>query len=238
MPRPRKPPATQVEKLGRRGIVAFEIDGILARLTKAQSLDWDKHTRAIDAVAILVPLMQQVRTRMRDKRQTADGAMPGYGKKPVALSEQYQRLAGLPRRWFNSSEQMHAALAKRTGYSVTGGMWAGLQVRGSGRNDAIADFAGKSIGRGHSKIIPKNHRKPVLVNDPQIVRNSQKAGAVLFFHKVHVLEPRPSEVRAVGLAVAEYYGTAVTFLFASDSVTLQGGDLDTMNAVRAALWSK
>lgn len=238
MPRPRKPPATPVEKLGRRGIVAFEIDGILARLTKSQSLDLEKHTRSIDAVAAATALMQRVRQRLRDERRTADGAMPGYGKKPVALSEQYQRLAGLPRRWFNSSEQMHAALPNRTGYSVTGAMWAGLQVRGTGRNDAIADFAGRSVGRGHSKIIPRNRRKPILMNEPQIVRNSQKAGAILYFHRVNILEPTMSEAQAVGFAVADHYGSAVTFVLSSDSVPLSGGDARTFEAVRSALWSR
>lgn len=238
MPRPRKPPATQVENLGRRGIVAFEIDGILARLTKAQSLDLERHTRAIDAVAIGAALMQRVRERVRDERRTADGAMPGYGRRAVALSEQYQRLAGLPRRWYGSSEQMHQALGRMLGYSVTGGMWQGLQVRGSGAGGAVADFAGSSIGRGTSKVLRRGKGRTVMTVEPRVVRNSQKAGGILFHHGIHVLEPTQGEADALGNAVAEYYGSAVTFALGGDSVALSGGDARTIAAVRAALWSK
>jgi len=184
------------ERLTKRGIVYVETNGILARLTKAQSKDVQKAWRPARAVALAVPLAREIRARVRDRRRTADGPIPRYGSRPVLLSQTYATAAQLGQRYWRSSIDMHDALPQHRGYYVTGEMWAGMQVRGSGRG-AIIDFQGSSQGRGmHGK--------------PRLVRNQIKANAILRAQGVNVTEHTPKEARDVTVAlrsglVAAYY---------------------------------
>ncbi len=195
----RRPKMTQSQRLAKRGIVHVEAGDVLARLTQAQSKDIDKAWRPIRAVALAVPLAQAMRTRVRDRRLTADGPIPRYGSRPVLLSQTYASAAKLGRRYWRSSIDMHDALPQHRGYYVTGKMWGGLQVRGSGRA-AIVDFAGSSPGRG-------KHGKPANV------RNQVKANAILRAHGVNVVEPNGRERADSAIALrsrlaATYYDLA------------------------------
>ncbi len=187
---------TRAERLSRQGVAFVEVDGVLARLTKAQSADVSKFARAVDAVALAAPLAVRMRERVRERRQPAAGELPGYGSAAVMLSEQYAQRAGLSSQWWRSSDAMHAALGQGRGYHVTGGMWAGLQVRGSGKASAVIDFGGSSIGRGQVKIVRLRYGRTIARVLPVMVRNSQKAGGIYLHHKINVVEPTMAEVEA------------------------------------------
>ncbi len=227
---------TQAQRLSRQGVAFVEVDGLLARLTKRQSVDPGRYLRAVDVVSLAVPLAARMRDRVRDEQRPAVGTMPAYGRAPVALSETYARQAGLASQWWRSSADMHAALGHAKGYHVTGGMWGGLQVRGSGSASAIIDFGGSSIGRGVVTIERQRRGRTILRARPAVARNAQKAGGILLHHKIHVLEPTAAEIDSCALALVDRmtYGWA---LAAGDapSPPLAGGDPKLSDMIRARL---
>jgi hypothetical protein len=231
---------TQAQRLTRQGVAFVEVDGILARLTKKQSADPGKYARAVDAVALAVPLAARVRERVRDDRRPATGALPGYGRALVYLSEQYAQQAGLAKMAWRSSDTMHAALGHAKMYHVTGGMWAGMQVRGSGPSSAVIDFGGSSIGRGTTTVSRQRGGRVVLVAKPVVVRNSQKAGGILFHHKIHVLEPTVDEIEACSGVLMERlaYGWQVTAGSAASPPRISAGDPRLSDSIRAHLTRK
>lgn len=210
---------TRSQRLGKQGIVFFEVDGVLARLTGSQSKAFadgaTRPIRAINAVAVGLPLALQMRRRVRDERITAKGPFAGYSRLAhVVLSQQYADAAGLSRRYWPSSAAMHGQLPGGNKlFSVTGKMWEGLQVRGSGKDRAVIDFGGTSMGKGVNKIERTVRGKPVIRNKPAMVRNSEKAGGILAKTGVHILEPTNDEWSTVGMVLmaAAAQGVALAF---------------------------
>lgn len=194
---------TRAERLSRQGVAFVEVDGLLARLTRRQSADPSAYSRAVTAVALAAPLALAMRERVRDKRLLPGRKWPAFGRRPVYFSDAYRQQAGLAKAWYASSQLMHAALSHQKGFFVTGGMWGGLQVRGSGRDSAIIDFGGSSIGRGVNKIERTRKGKTVLVNKPAVVRNSQKAGGIFTALKINVLRPEQSELDTAAAVLVE-----------------------------------
>jgi len=199
---------TATERLGRQGVAHIEVDGLLARLTKRQSAlaDVAAYERAATAVALAAPLALAMRHRVRDQRMPAQGSLPGYGRRRAIMSREYAGAAGLDRTYYPSSQAMHDALPHRRAYDVTGGMWRGLQVRGSGASAAVIDFGGSSLSRG--EVTFRRGRGGIVVRAAK-VRNGAKAGAIFSFSKINVLEPRHDEVDTIAGQLGEWYGAAV-----------------------------
>tara|TARA_R110002126_G_scaffold188924_3_gene337262 strand:+ start:2283 stop:3020 length:738 start_codon:yes stop_codon:yes gene_type:complete len=233
---------TRSQRLGKQGIVFFEVDGVLARLTGSQSKAFaDEATRpvrAVTAVAVGLSLALQMRRRVRDERITAKGPFAGYSRiAHVVMSQQYADAAGLSRRYWPSSAAMHGQLPGGNKlFSVTGKMWEGLQVRGSGKAGAIIDFGGTSMGKGVNKIERTVRGKPVIRNKPAMVRNSEKAGGILAKTGVHILEPTDAEWAAAGVTVMDAVGRGVALAFSADAHSVIAPGFQTMvQQIRANL---
>ena len=193
---------TRSQRLGKQGIVFFEVDGVLARLTKKQSFDPAKAVGAIRTVSLVTPLAIQIRTRVRDQKKLAEGAWTGFKDRwGVYVSRAYANKANLLRQSWRTNTEMHAASSGANKlFSVTGGMWEGLQVRGSGSNKAKIDTQGSSVGKGATKIERRGRGgRPVLVVTPKNVRNQAKANSIFAQRGINIFEPTTDELASVGL---------------------------------------
>lgn len=203
--------------LQRKGIAFFVIDGVLARLTKKQSSDALRAAQAVPVVQLGAVLAKQVKERVTRRGKLSD-RQPAtrYGQKSrVELSQEYARAAGLnvrQRAKLKNEDVFHRALRSPVGsYVVSGGMWSGMEVRGSGRDAAIIDFAGRSEGRGKRTLQARNIRtkggqtfqRKSYVMKPQQVPNRDKAGRVWRFHRVNVLDPTEAEIKRIALIRAQ-----------------------------------
>ena len=197
---------TRSERLGKQGIVFFEVDGVLARLTKAQSAAPSKFANAVEAVSVMTPLALQMRKRVRDERKLASGVWGGYGRRAsVLLSEQYATAAGLSRKYWPHSAAMHGNLKNGNKlFSVTGKMWESMQVRGMRQDRAVIDFQGSSVGRG--VVVKRRTVKGVITlkNVPETVRNQSKANSIFSRSKINILEPTDQELEACAVEVIMY----------------------------------
>jgi hypothetical protein len=212
---------TRSERLTKQGIVYFEADGILVRLTKKQSIEPDRNLQAIKAVSLAAPLSVQMRARVTVEGETADGRFSGYSTRAaVKLSQDYATAAqGLDgRRWWRNSAALHASLARSLFFHVTGGMWKGLQVRGSGRNVARIDFQGSSMGRGSTTIARTRRGKPFVVVKPEIVRNSTKAFGIWEKKAINVVEPRVEELSALAVVAGEAAARGIALAWGEDLI--------------------
>jgi hypothetical protein len=195
---------TRLERLNRRGIIAFEIDGILARLTKAQSakpeIDRAVHEALTKQAAVVAA---DIRARVQLRGELAGQTPSKRSRRRIILSADYARAAKLQpasERFGLTVPGGIAALYAKTGrplqsYTATGGMWEGLQARASGANSAIIDFAGSSEGRGKPIFgRPKDGtRKTLIGTSTERVRNQWKAGGIFAQTGVHVLLPTQDE---------------------------------------------
>jgi len=190
----------EVSRLRGKGLVAFEVDGVLARMTKAQSrralldLDFGRQMRSIVTMAAMVAKHMRARVqagRLASSRRgfRASGARFTVAG-PYALTAGRAPGAGSSREWHAGQTNL---------FSNTGGMWKGLQARGSGRNSAIIDFRGTSLGgSGKPKKKGTKRQKSTRLN----VRNQQKAGRIMHSLRVNVVQPTEAENIAMASAVA------------------------------------
>lgn len=240
----RRGPATagaSVNKLNSKGIIAWEVDGVLARLTKGQSGRVDDFANIMPMLDVGVELARAIRKRVQEQGELGDignkDSFAKYGAKArYPVSQQYAQLAGakakLTRYWdgqeaaqrlqpaklaiapFKSAAQFHElADSKPRRFTVTGGMWQGLQARGSGQSNVILDFQGSSPGAGNQQAMrvwawrnydgtPKPVEITLYTTTPANVRNSEKATMVAKMARVHVLRPRLAEITAIAELVA------------------------------------
>lgn len=245
---------TALERLSKRGIVAWEVDGVLARLTQQQSERGDAEKAVIKALVDQGAILAgAIRTRVETKGDLGGQRFPGYkrgGK--VAMSETYAAAAnadpgpwtwGPPdeSRWrivrgkdlrptrimsirvFTSSADFHARANTKPGsYSVSGGMWKGIQARGSGASSVIIDFAGSSEGSGKSQRFPSYRGRSdrsvgsrstnVIGYFSERARNGWKAGAIFDRHRVHVLMPTDGEIDEVASEIGNAAGRYVSLI--------------------------
>lgn len=185
------------------------------------------------------PLAIHIRKRVRDERRLADGSWPGYARSnAVAVSPEYQSAAGLPKQYYPSSAALHSALpGARSAQiaSVTGKMWEGLQVRGSGTSKAIIDFGGSSLG-SESKLekLPNGRRR--LVAKSGKVRNSTKAGRVFVAKKINIIQPSQTENVALADALSQVVGVEMAIAFDADRLTMATqGEQSLVESVKRAL---
>lgn len=219
---------SQVDRLNRRGIVAFEVDGVLARFTKKQSLD----AAAVDLQRPLVELgawlAGQIRDRVTDRGDLAGQSPSKQGRAKIHLSASYAgqaHVGGADDRYGKTvtggAAALHAIVGNvRQSYEVTGGMWRGLQARASGKGAVILDFAGASEGRGKPvygfrqvrtgrsdgssrAFATKRTLTAVLA---ERVRNQWKAGGIYAQQGVHLLLPSDAETVTMGERIGERMG--------------------------------
>jgi len=220
------PPRDAVDRLNRRGLVAWRVDGVLARLTQRQSSGTDlAKAVAREVVEAGAQAAVALRKRVTDNGDLAGQRFPGYStRRSRGMDPQYMRQAGAPvphqvtytprgsskaitvttERYATSSEFHRAAQTRDGSYNVTGGMWAGLQARGTGRSGVIIDFAGSSLGSGGEREVKVKGRTRYTYTS-QNVRNAWKARAIFDEHKVHVLKMTNEELQAMGLRVTRQF---------------------------------
>lgn len=217
----------RVERLGRRGIIAFEVGDVLTRLTKGQSSRELSRQQLIPLALYAGQLLNDIRTRVITKQQLGEGdVFKGYGRKSrVFISKQYQAATGMAHRTYRSELSFHRKVGKPLGsYVVSGGMWKGAESRLSG-DKVIFEFIGSSVGRG--KNAPNGKlvwfSKEIWYNDkkgrrrmrtertvvPGNTKNSYKAGRIWFLHRVNVLMPTKAEVVALSARALASVQTAV-----------------------------
>jgi hypothetical protein len=231
---------TRAERLGSQGVVFVEVDGILARLTKKQSADPGQFVRAVQAVAVGVPVAKHIRTRVRDERRLAEGVWGGYGRsRSVTMTREYQQAAGLAKRFYPNEAAMHGNLPgikRKRLFDVTGKMWDGLQVRGSGRSKAMIDFEGSSMGRGTELKPTGRGERRRIVKKNAIVRNSQKAATVLAARDINIIQPAQTENVAMADAVSQVVGVQMAVAFDADRLTMATiGERSLVESIKRSL---
>ncbi len=237
-------------RLGRRGILAWRVDGVLARLTAKQSGKDDGLRNQVAQVIVSAgaDTAAKIRNRVSKNGDLAGQHFPGYSTRGKYLvSPEYAKLARAeppPWKWngvddtrerlvfgknlevmqvlsvrvFRNSQAFHSAAGTNPGtYSVTGGMWAGIQARGTGDAGVILDFAGSSPGQGRTQRYKsyrartdreRGSRSSTVVGiTAENVRNSDKAGIIYRQHKVHVLKMTNEELQAMGLRVTRQFSS-------------------------------
>lgn len=122
---------------------------------------WSKNATAEIRAALQRPIAIANATahHIRDRAMRGQFANPAqpYSERASAgpkkhksyyISPAYAAAAGLGEQTrFRSSAEMHRATGSTAGQAnVTGGMWAGLQVRNFGSDAAVIEFAGSSLG--------------------------------------------------------------------------------------------
>lgn len=197
-------------------IVKFELDGVLARFSKKQSQD-DASIELLKPLVILgAQMAADIRVRVQLHRDLGGQVWGGYSTKArkYRVPPKYAALAGvgsavhgyrpktganksgapIPVAIFRSSADFHQQ-AHPTGFSPTGGMWAGLQARASGDNAVRIEFGGSSPGRGPNVRIDdlSSPRGFVAIPTDVMVQNRFKGGAIFDQLRVNVLQPSEAE---------------------------------------------
>ena len=164
--------------------------------------NYDKYEQRI-AFAVLQGNHKKV-AELKAKLRTIDSQQQKAGDniKPYVISDAYAGLLGLQKTRFSSSANFHAAAGtKPDSFRVSGGMWAGLQVRNMGSDSVIIDFTGSSLGGKRQSTTTKTGRTR---SKPVQIRNQVKAGTVFHHSGVNVLQPKDSEVEAMVAGVCRW----------------------------------
>lgn len=227
-----------LELPGKRApLLRWHVDGVLARLTRRQGEDAELRARITPLVQAAATLAAHVKRRVQERGDLGGQAWGGYfrGYPGVTISSQYASLLNLGERWFRSSLEFHRLAGTVPGsFSVTGGMWQGLQVRGLGTDAAMIEFARKSEGRGNLVKVGTKTKKgrayPIIRSVSTRVDNRLKAFAVWSKAKVQVIAPTDAENVAVAAQVAYDAGRSLTRIFGTSAVTVSGADLGLLAA--------
>lgn len=243
---------SRVEKLAAKGMIAFEVDGVLGRLTKKQSAaDVDLRRDLSKFIRGGAILGATIKRRMRDRKTFADGTPwePSSALKPFRVSRKYAKPAGFvdrikkrkrmlirykgaskatyrrrPDVGFRSTAAMYEASKTKGAFSVTDGMWGGLTARTWGALGVRILFDSTSQGRGKPKDFGKTLRgEPVIFKASQSVENWRKGGLTFLATRKNILELSDAEVLSVGSAVA------ITSLRAVTEQIGKGGKVPVVN---------
>jgi hypothetical protein len=197
-------------RLNRRGIIAWRVDGVLARLTAKQSGKDDGLRNQVVQVIVSAgaDAAVKIRRRVMQDADLAGQAFPGYSQRwsqGAGVALDYARKAGASGESWESPRAFHQDANTREGtYNVTGGMWKGIQARGTGESGVIIDFAGSSAGSGGEQWIEASQERIYMSEN---VRNAWKARAIFDKHKVHVLKMTNEELQAMGLRVTRQFSS-------------------------------
>jgi len=178
---------------------------VRVRYTKAAQGDPAMLARLRRPMVLGEALARQVADRVARQGRTATpfDAYSGERKgRAYVVSDAYAAQLGLAGARWRSSSAFHAGAGVRPGTArATGGMWRGLQVRNSGADAVILDFAGSSLGAKRQATKTKSGRQRAR---PVLIRNQTKGGTVWRHSRVNVLQPTDSENEALGAAVARW----------------------------------
>jgi len=192
-------------KAQKKGMFAIEVDGMLLRLTKKQTaqtrqdINLRRHLGAVLRLGQLTAA--HVRRRML-RGKSATTARRRGGRDPWIVRKAYAAKVGARRHRHDSMSAFYAAAgARKDTSSISGGMWKGLEIRGSGRDRAIISFRGTSIGgtgKSGRTAGGKRRKGPTASR----VKNTLKAATVWRNKRINVLQPTVPEVAAMGAAAA------------------------------------
>lgn len=221
-------------------IIKWTVDGVLARLTRRQSEDANLRAKMRPMVQATAVLAAHIKRRVQQRGDLGGQAWSGYsaGSWPVRISRGYAAAIGSSYNWFPSSVQFHREAGTLPGsFSVTGGLWSGLQVRGMGTSAAMIEFVKKSQGRGKRVVEGVAVRGRTTMRQRDKVRyvdervdNRLKAFAVFDKAGVHLVMPTDAENVAIAAQVAYDVGRSLTRTFGASGVVVTGADLGLLAA--------
>jgi hypothetical protein len=219
---------TQAQKFDRAGVIAFDVDGILARTTATGKLTPAQIVASVDIAGMGAIVASFIRARVRDERQTAQGPFRGYGNRwSVAVPRAYADKIGAGRGWWRTKSGQ-AQDAGRGLFAMTGGMWDGMQARSSrGGKAVVIDFRESSMGaagvKAGERTIKKGKRagQKVKRRANTNVKNSHKAGVIFTKLGVNVVQPTFSENMAMADAVSNKIGLRMAASMDADSVQMR-----------------
>lgn len=204
----------RLERIRRRGLVAIEVDGVLARLAGKVAEDPVKRLRGMRVVAAATVLAIAIRKRVQLQHRVGSHqrAIPSYSQHRVLLSRQYAHDAGETRQYWPSAEEWRRNRPDQRGYTATGEMWKGLQVTTSGPDAARIGFEGSSLAAGATEkriIRGRVFFRPIRKR----IRNQTKANQILAAHNLNVVEPGDDQLDAMAAGVLrELAATAASSL--------------------------
>lgn len=182
----------------------------------------------------LATAAQRYRGEVRAKLAKIDDDQQAVGDKlrPYVISQAYADLLGLQNTRWSSSAAFHDAAGTKPGsFRVSGGMWAGLQVRNVGANAVILDFQGSSLGGTRQSTTTKSGRQR---KNPVRVRNQVKAGTVFRQSKANPIQPKDAEIDAMGAAVVRWSQNMIGRTLGATLGEFQGsGDQQLMRDILA-----
>lgn len=205
---PFRTPGDEVARLRKRGFIAFEVEGIVGRLTKKQSHEANIAKRVLPIVILATVYARHARRRALEgrfphgpyqydqtKAKTRDG-------KYVVGTAYANRLGVEP--VFDSSSEFHRRIAATPG-KATGGLMDAWQSRGVGKDAARIDARGQSIGsstRLTTVLRGRKGKKRYVKKLRGLVRNQIKAGSVFRHLGLNIFQPTEAELEAMGDAAA------------------------------------
>jgi len=213
------------------GFVSFSVDGVLARSTKGAKsramadVDFGKRMGSMLRLGGLVA--SHMRRRVADRGQMASRPKTSYSRlKPTGGGKVHQYAVAVPYATeantdpaADTSHAWHQRAGVKFGtFDVTGGMWAGMQVRSVNGGDGVAiDFRGSSVGgtgkaktytgkkknkeTGEITEVTKTRSESTRLN----IRNQDKAGRVFALFGVNVIQPTAEEDLAMAAAVGRQH---------------------------------
>lgn len=236
----KRAPARAV-KLGQRkqAIVGFTVDGVLARITAAQSASAD-----VDKFKVIGRIGGSILAAIRYRHQLAQGTTL-TGKKSLAIVDnRYLRAAGIDKpdkgtgdvqTIYDTWSDLRAIGGVSGNYNTSGGMWAGMESRLLGMS-IVHEPVGKSLGSTgrtggtqQNWRVPKGERKQKKFAG--MIPNRDKTYLIWMLHKQNPIEPKQEEldkaatVLAFDLSAGHIAGWAATQLW-----------IDQADKVESALW--
>lgn len=189
---------------------------IRVRYTKAAQANVDLRANLQRPMVLAESAAKRVSTRVVTQGKTATPAKPySTRSRSYTISDAYGQQLGVTKTRYRNSQEFHAAVGTRTGaFRVSGGMWAGLQVRNVGSTAALIDFAGSSIGSTRQSGKTKTGRQR---KSPVKVRNQAKGAIVFNQSEVNVLQMTQGEEEALVGAVTRWSQNIVGRIFGATS---------------------
>lgn len=217
----------RITKLGRRknSIVAFEVDGVLGRLTASQTAERQKYEaigRTGAAILAAIRSRMQLRAEFKSGRR---GQKTLTGKKARAyLLTDYVRKAGLvdyrgmheqedwlasngSQKWTTYKNWSELGRQVTGAYNTSGGLWASMESRLLGKGSIVHEPFGKSDG----------------AEGP--ISNREKSYKIWLLHRENLLEPSKRELDKAAQILA--------FDFAAAHIAGWGGTQIDYSAVEA-----
>lgn len=216
-------PAKRVTKLGKRKdrIIGFTVDGVLSRITAAQTASGRRQEYMVIARtggAVLVAIRRRMQLDKENKtlrgkaKQLIDnrylkttGAGPVMPETPLSGPDKSEYEGG----W----EQLGRLGGISGRYNTSGGLWAGTESRLYNRS-FIHEPEGKSLGStGATSGLRRNSYERVTEGDGSgkksrkraanpAVTNRDKSYLVWQRHRVNILEPYPAELQRASAVLA------------------------------------